>query len=90
MAVILTEAERSYLQSQPLARLATVDARGAPQNTPVGVFFDEETGDILIGGGAMGATRKFRNVQANGQVALVIDDLVSVDPWNGVAYASSR
>jgi pyridoxamine 5'-phosphate oxidase family protein len=29
----------------------------------------------------MGASRKFRNVQANPQVALVIDDLVSMDPW---------
>jgi pyridoxamine 5'-phosphate oxidase family protein len=29
----------------------------------------------------MGATRKFRTVQAHGQVALVIDDLVSRDPW---------
>src|SRR6266480_3234697 len=37
--------------------------------------------DITIGGAAMGTTRKFRNVQANGQVALVVDDLVSRDPW---------
>jgi pyridoxamine 5'-phosphate oxidase family protein len=81
MAIILTAAERDYLQSQPLARLATVDATGAPQNSPVGAFLDEETGDIIIGGGAMGATRKFRNVRANGQVALVVDDLVSRDPW---------
>ncbi|HEY5385283.1 MAG TPA: PPOX class F420-dependent oxidoreductase [Acidimicrobiales bacterium] len=81
MTVTLTEPERAYLQSQPLARLATVDANGAPQNSPVGAFLDEETGDILIGGGAMGATRKFRNVKANGQVALVVDDLVSRDPW---------
>jgi pyridoxamine 5'-phosphate oxidase family protein len=81
MTVALTEPERAYLQSQPLARLATVDADGAPQNSPVGAFFDEETGEIVIGGGAMGATRKFRNVQANGQVALVIDDLVSQSPW---------
>jgi pyridoxamine 5'-phosphate oxidase family protein len=81
MTVTLTESERAYLQSQPLARLATVDANGAPQNSPVGAFYDEETGDILIGGGAMGATRKFRNVGANGQVALVIDDLFSRDPW---------
>jgi pyridoxamine 5'-phosphate oxidase family protein len=29
----------------------------------------------------MGATRKFRNVKANGQVALVVDDLVSRNPW---------
>jgi pyridoxamine 5'-phosphate oxidase family protein len=81
MTVILTEAERAYLQSQPLARLATVDAGGAPQNNPVGAFLDQETGDIIIGGHAMGASRKFRNVQRNGQVALVIDDLVSRDPW---------
>ena len=81
MTVTLTEAERAYLQSQPLARLATVDASGAPQNNPVGAFLDEETGDIIIGGHAMGASRKFRNVQRNGQVALVVDDLVSRDPW---------
>ena len=81
MTITLTEAERAYLKSQPLARLATVDASGAPQNNPVGVFLDEESGDILVGGGAMGATRKFRNVQANGRVALVVDDLVSRDPW---------
>jgi pyridoxamine 5'-phosphate oxidase family protein len=81
MSVTLTEAERAYLKSQPLARLATVDPNGAPQNNPVGVFLDEETGDILIGGGAMGASRKFRNVRANAHVALVVDDLVSRDPW---------
>jgi pyridoxamine 5'-phosphate oxidase family protein len=81
MTVTLTEAERDYLRSQPLARLATVDAGGAPQNNPVGVFLDEETGDIIIGGHAMGASRKFRNVQRNRHVALVVDDLVSRDPW---------
>ena len=81
MSVVLTEAEQAYLKSQPLARLATVDASGAPQNNPVGAFLDEETGDIIIGGHAMGASRKFRNVQRNGHVALVIDDLVSRDPW---------
>ena len=81
MTVTLTGAERGYLKSQPLARLATVDANGAPQNNPVGAFLDEETGDILVGGHAMGTSRKFRNVRANGQVALVVDDLVSRDPW---------
>ena len=79
--IALTETERTYLQSQPLGRLATVDSSGAPQNNPIGVFLDDETGDIIIGGHAMGGTRKFRNVQANAQVALVIDDLVSMNPW---------
>jgi pyridoxamine 5'-phosphate oxidase family protein len=81
MTIALTEPERTYVTSQPLARLATVDAAGAPQNSPVGAFVDEETGDVLIGGFAMGTTRKFRNVKVNGQVALVVDDLVSRDPW---------
>ncbi len=79
--IALTDIERAYVQSQPLGRLATVDANGAPQNNPVGVFLDEQTGDVVIGGAAMGASRKFRNVRANPQVALVIDDLVSMDPW---------
>jgi pyridoxamine 5'-phosphate oxidase family protein len=80
-AITLTDAERAYLQSQPLGRLATVDRHGAPQNKPIGVFLDEATGAILIGGHAMGGTRKFRNVQANSRVALVVDDLVSSNPW---------
>lgn len=79
--ISLTAAERAYVRSQPLARLATVDPDGAPQNSPVGVFFDDETGDLVIGGHAMGGTRKFRNVRGNPNVAIVIDDLVSTDPW---------
>jgi len=79
--IALIDTERAYLQSQPLGRLATVDASGAPQINPIGVFLDEETDDIVVGGHAMGATRKFRNVQANAQVALVIDDLVSTSTW---------
>lgn len=79
--ISLTDTERAYVQSQPLGRLATVDANGAPQNNPVGVFLDEEDGDFVIGGHAMGASRKFRNVQANPQVAVVVDDIVSLEPW---------
>ena len=51
------------------------------RTAPSARFLDEETDDILIGGHAMGATRKFRNVKANGQVAVVVDDLASRDPW---------
>jgi len=29
----------------------------------------------------MGASRKFRNVRGNPNVAFVVDDLASVDPW---------
>jgi pyridoxamine 5'-phosphate oxidase family protein len=71
----------AYLGTQRLGRLATVDSRGAPQNNPVGFRYNAELGTIDIGGRAMGATRKFRNVAANPRVAFVVDDLASVEPW---------
>ncbi|MBC6462875.1 PPOX class F420-dependent oxidoreductase, partial [Actinomadura sp. HBU206391] len=64
-----------------LGRLATVGPKGDPQNNPVGYRYNAETGTIDIAGFDMGASRKFRNVQNNGQVALVVDDLVSTSPW---------
>jgi pyridoxamine 5'-phosphate oxidase family protein len=77
----LTEPEIRYLSSQRLARLATVAPDGTLQNNPVGFHYNPDLGTIDIFGYRMGATRKFRNVQANPQVALVIDDIASVDPW---------
>lgn len=79
--VRLTGAEARYLSSQRLGRLATVDREGAPQNNPVSFHYDPVSGTIDIAGRAMGSTRKFRNVTANPRVALVVDDVVSFDPW---------
>lgn len=76
-----TPAELDYLATQRLARLATVDGDGAPQNNPVGFFVDHDTGDILVGGRDLAASRKFRNARRNPDVAIVIDDLVSTSPW---------
>lgn len=78
---IFTAAELEFLGGQRLGRLATVDPTGAPQNNPVGVRYNAELGTIDIGGFNMGTTRKFRNVRTNSRVALVIDELASVDPW---------
>ena len=77
----LTPQELDYLRSQRLGRLATVDGRGAPQNNPVGFFVDEATGQVLIGGFNLAKSRKFRNLGVNPNVAFVVDDLVSVNPW---------
>jgi pyridoxamine 5'-phosphate oxidase family protein len=77
-----TEAELAYLDGQILGRLATVDAHGAPQNNPVSFVYNPEHGTIDIGGHRMGRTRKFANVGRNPAVAFVIDDLLSLDPWN--------
>jgi pyridoxamine 5'-phosphate oxidase family protein len=78
---VFTQAELDYLAAQPLGRLATAGPGGTLQNNPVGFKVDPATGTIDIGGWNMGASRKFRNVAANGQVAFVVDDLVSVQPW---------
>jgi len=77
----LTESVIAYLGSQRLGRLATVDRHGAPQNNPVGFRYNAELGTIDIGGRAMGASRKFRNLATNPQVAFVVDDIASVQPW---------
>lgn len=75
-----TPAERAYLASQRLGRLATVDGHGQPQANPVG-FFPQDDGTVLIGGRAMGETKKWRNLRRNPKLALVVDDLASVRPW---------
>lgn len=75
-----SEAERAYLKSQRLGRMATVDATGQPQANPVG-FFPQDDGTILVGGYALGTTKKWRNLQKNPKVSLVVDDVVSERPW---------
>jgi pyridoxamine 5'-phosphate oxidase family protein len=76
-----TDAQVAYLNSQRLGRLATVDKNGHPQNNPVAFYYNAELGTIDIGGYDMGTSRKFRNLRANNQVALVVDDIASIDPW---------
>jgi pyridoxamine 5'-phosphate oxidase family protein len=76
-----TDAELEYLRTQRLGRLATLAPDGTLQNSPVGFEVDAENGVIDIRGRDLGNTRKFRNVAANGQVAFVVDDIASFDPW---------
>ena len=76
-----TEEELIYLKSQPLARIATVGPDGQPDVVPVGFEYDGT--HFYVGGMDPGKTRKVLNVRAgHTQVALVIDDLVSTDPWS--------
>src|SRR5262245_7352957 len=76
--MVFNDGELTYLRSQ---RLGTLAPDGTLQNNPVGFSVDEEAGVINIGGRNLGATRKFHNVAANGEVAFVVDDIASVDPW---------
>jgi pyridoxamine 5'-phosphate oxidase family protein len=77
----LTQTEIGYLAGQPIGRLATVQPDGTLQNNPVGFHYNPDTATIDIGGYNLAASRKFRNVAANGQVAFVVDDIVSTSPW---------
>ncbi len=74
-----TPSEVEYLTSQTLARLATIRPDGSPQNNPVAFVVDGNS--IVIGGYDLPSTQKFRNLRTNTNVALVADDIESVDPW---------
>jgi len=77
-----TPAEIDYLATQPLARFSTTDAEGQPDVVPVA--FEVDGADIWIGGtgGSFLSTRKVRNITSGHRnVALVIDDMVSFDPF---------
>ena len=79
--VTFNERELEYLGTQRLGRLATLAPDGYPQNNPVGFFHNSELGTIDIGGHKLGESRKFGNVRAHPKATLVVDDLVSVQPW---------
>lgn len=71
----LTKAERDFINTARVARLATVDARGLPANVPICPLFD--AGKIYLGTEAR--AKKIRNIQANPHVALAFDDYT--DAW---------
>ncbi len=77
---MFTLEEIAYIQSQPLARLATVSPAGQPDVSPVGFRFDGSR--FYITGADITRTFKYKNVKAgNPRVSLVIDDLATVNPW---------
>ncbi len=77
-----TDEEIAYLRSQPLARFATVGAEAQPDVVPLAFEFDGTHFWVGGSGDSVRRTRKIRNVAAGRRrVALVIDDLVSMDPF---------
>ena len=76
----ITEAERVYLTTQRLGRVATTSASGEPDVAPV-TFQLTADGRIEIDGLDNPKTMKWRNVSATGRAAFVVDDLATTDPW---------
>jgi len=78
---VFSPAEIAYLQSQRLARIATAGRDGQPHVVPVSFRYNPETDTIDVGGHGFAGRKKYRDVQANPRVAIVIDDLASTEPW---------
>ena len=77
----LTTAQIDYLAGQPLGRLATVGADQKPHVVPTSFRYNPDVGTIDVGGMHVATTKKYRDIQANGWAAIVVDDLVSTDPF---------
>ena len=80
-----TPNEIDYLKGRLLGRLATVGPNGAPHVTAVGVFVDTDNHTIAITGHigtGMARSKKFRDAARHPQVAFLVDDLASTDPWS--------
>jgi len=78
---LLSPTQIDYLSGQRLGRLATAGADHKPHVAPTSFRYNAELGTIDMGGLHVADTKKYRDVQANGWAAIVVDDLVSVDPW---------
>ena len=76
-----TDKEIGYLRTQRLGRLATVGSDGTPHVVPVGFRLDPGANAIEVGGHGISKSKKWRDLHANARVAIVIDDLASVNPW---------
>ena len=75
-----TVAELEYLTSQPLMRFASASASGRPDVAPV--VFEVDGSDIVTAGFDITHTVRYKNIQSNPRVSVVVDDLSSVNPWS--------
>lgn len=77
--VVFTEDEAKFVAQSRLARVATASIEGQPHVVPVAYEFDGAA--FYFSGWNLRKSLKFRNLMENDKVALVIDDLLTVDPW---------
>ena len=78
---VFSPSEIKYLQTQRLGRLATVGPNGQPHVVPVAFRYNPGLDTIDIGGHDFSKRKKFRDVQTNPNVAIVVDDIASLNPW---------
>ena len=78
---VFSDAERRYLSKRRLGRIATVGKDGTPHVAPVGWRYDPEEDAVDVGGRNFERSKKYHDAARSGRAAIVIDDLVRVDPW---------
>jgi pyridoxamine 5'-phosphate oxidase family protein len=71
----LTSAEVAFLTRQPRGYLTTLGPDGWPQVKPLGFTYNSELATIDIAGFRMGASAKYRNIQADPKVSFVVDEV---------------
>ena len=81
MSSHFTAAEIDYLRGgdRRLARIATIGADGTPHVTPVGHTYNPDVDTIDVGGIDLTATKKYRDLEQNPRVSIVVDDVLP--PW---------
>ncbi|HKR73804.1 MAG TPA: PPOX class F420-dependent oxidoreductase [Candidatus Nitrosocosmicus sp.] len=92
--MIFTDKEKEYIGSQVIARIATTNCqinkreksgatkglrKSQPDVVPVGFDFDGDC--FYIGGMNLFKSLKYKNAIKNNNVAIVIDDLETINPW---------
>ena len=71
---VFTEAEREYLGSATLGRLATIGPDGQPHVVPVTYAYNAAEDTIDVGGITFGQTKKWRDAQRNPRVTFLVDE----------------
>jgi pyridoxamine 5'-phosphate oxidase family protein len=84
-----SDAEVRFLRRQPRGHLATLGPRGNPQVKPLGFTYNAALDTIDITGFNMAGSAKYRNVQANPDVAFVVDE-VTAQSMEGAHFLEIR
>jgi pyridoxamine 5'-phosphate oxidase family protein len=84
-----SDAEVRFLVRQPRGHLATLGPNGTPQVKPLGFAYNPTLGTIDIAGFNMSGSAKYHNVQANSNVAFVVDE-VTAPSMDGAHFLEIR
>jgi pyridoxamine 5'-phosphate oxidase family protein len=84
-----SDAEVRFLARHPRGHLSTLGPNGTPQVKPLGLIYNPSLGTIDITGFNMAGSAKYRNLQANPNVAFVVDE-VTEQSMDGAHFLEIR